>query len=122
MVKSATRRSDHYDSKLDGDVWAARITAEKEFMVEQVHAMYAQQFYLETKVKDYLEAIGFYGIEQHHYMNYAFGLWARSRTFSRETLRREAEIWADVWLRRGLLAEHLIAIARMFGIDLTGWP
>jgi len=122
LVKTATRRSDHYDAKLDGDVWNARITAEKDFMVEQVHTMYAQQFLYEQKVKDYLEGIGFFGIEQHHYMNYAQGLWARARTFYGQTLLKEAEIWADVWLRRGLVATHLVAIARLFGIDLTGWP
>jgi len=121
LVKGSTRRSDHYDKKLDGDVWNYRITSLKSMMVEQVHDRYAVQFLYETKIKDYLEGIGFYGIEQHHYMNFGQEVWALSRTFSGQTLRKEVEIAADKWLRRGLNATHLIAIARMFGVDLTGW-
>lgn len=122
MVKSASRRSTHYDKKIDGDVMNYRITAEKDFMVEQIHIRYAQQFLMETKIKDYLEQIGFYGIEQHHYMNFGGECWALSNTFTGNTLRMEVEIKASKWLRRGLSVTHLIAIARLFGIDLTGWP
>jgi len=122
MVKSSTRRSDHYDKKLDGDVWNRRITELKPMMVEQVHTRYAEQFLNETKVKAYLEAIGFYGWDQHHYMNYAQELYTLSNAFSGQTLRMEAEIKADKWLRRGLEAVHLIAIAGLFGIDLSAWP
>ena len=122
LVKSAARRSTKYDKKLDGDIWNQRITAEKGFMVEQVHQRYAVQFYNETRIKAYLEQIGFYGIEQHHYMNFGQEMWALYRTFKGMTLRMEAEIKADKWLRRGLDVTHLIAIARLFGIDLTGWP
>ena len=122
MVKSATRRSDHYDKKLDGDVWNARITAEKDFMVEQAHIRYAQQTLYERKIKDYLENIGFYGIQQHHYMNFGQECWALTRSFSGVTLRMEAELKAAKWLRAGLVAQHLIAVARLFGINLSGWP
>jgi len=121
MVKSAARRSYHYDKKIDGDVINQRITEEKAFMVEQVHVVYAQQVFLETKVKSYLEGIGFYGIEQHHYMNFSQELWSLSRAFRENTLIREAEIKADKWIRRGLNTTHLIAIARLHGIDLTGY-
>lgn len=122
MVKTASRRSAHYDAKLQGDVWNQRFTAEKDFMVEQMHIRAAQQFLMETKIKDYLEEIGFYGIEQHHYMNFGGECWALSRTFSGQTLRMEVEIKASKWLRRGLNATHLIEIARIFGVTLTGWP
>jgi len=122
LVKSASRRSDHYDKKLDGDVWNFRITELKDMMVDQVHGAYGVQFLIESKVKDYLEGIGFYGIQQHHYMNFAQAIWARSRSFTGQTLRLEAEIEADKWLRRGLLATHLIHIAGFFGVDLSGWP
>ena len=122
MVKSAARRSTHYDKKLDGDVMNQRITQLKPMMTEQINFRYAQQALYENKIKRYLEAIGFYGIEQHHYMNFGGELWKLSRTFSGVTLNMEAEIKADKWLRRGLNATHLIAVARLFGIDLTGWP
>ena len=122
MVKSASRRSTHYDKKLDGDVWNQRFTQEKDFMVEQIHIAYAQQALNESKIKDYLEGIGFYGIEQHHYMNFGQECWTLSRSFTGVTLRMEVEIKADKWLRRGLVAAHLIAIARLFGVDLAGWP
>ena len=121
MVKSAERRSTHYDKKLDGDVWNARITAEKEFMVEQVHARYAVQFLYETKIKDYLERIGFYGIEQHHYMNFGGECWHLARSFAGVTLQMEVEIKANKWARRGLEATHLIAIARLFGVNISAW-
>jgi len=119
MVKSAERRSTHYEKKLDGDVWNARATAEKSFMVEQTNQAYPQQYFYEMKIKNYLEPIGFYGIQQHHYMNFGGELWALTRRFSGQTLAKEAEIKASKWLRRGLEATHLIAIARIFGITLT---
>ena len=121
MVKSAARRSDHYDAKLQPSVLNARVTAEKEFMVEQVHIAYAQQVFNETKIKAYLETIGFYGIEQHHYMNFGQEVWSLSRAFREQTLIREVEIKATKWARRGLNSTHLIAIARLFGVDLTAW-
>ena len=122
MVKSAQRRSTHYDKKIDGDVMNLRITALKDMMVEQKNFLDAQQTMNEAKVKGYLEPIGFYGIEQHHYMNFAQELWRLTRSFAGATLRNEAEIKADKWMRRGLDTTHLIAIARLFGIDLVGWP
>jgi len=122
MVKSAARRSEHYDKKLSASVMNQRITAQKSFMVEQVHIAYAQQVLIENKIKRYLEAIGFYGIEQHHYMNFGQEVWSLSRAFREQTLRREVEIKASKWLRRGLSATHLIAIARLFGVQLAGWP
>ena len=122
MVKDAPRRYTHYDKKLDPDVQRQRITTEKDFMVEQMHIRAAQQFFNEQKVKDYLERIGFYGIEQHHYMNFAQECWHLSRTFTGATLQREVEIKADKWMRRNLDATHLIAIARLFGIELVSWP
>lgn len=122
MVRSAETRSTKYDKKIDGAVINQRITAQKEFMVEQVRIQYPIQAFYERKVKAYLERLGMYGIQQHHYMNYAGGLWARYRTFKDATLRMEAEAWASHWLRRGLNATHLIEIAKIFGIDLSAWP
>jgi len=122
LVKDADRRSVHYDKKLDGDVWNARATAEKSFMVEQTNLAYPQQYFYEMKIKGYLEPIGFYGIEQHHYMNFGQECWALSRSFSGQTLLKEVEIKASKWLRRGLIAEHLIAIARIFGVNLVTVP
>jgi len=119
MVRTATTRSTKYDKKLDGDVWNYRVTAMKPTMVEQVHEQYALQAENERKIKRYLEGIGMYGLQQHHYMNFGQELYSLARTFSEETLRLEAEIIADKWLGRGLVATHLIAIARLFGISLT---
>lgn len=121
MVRSATQRTNKYDAKVDGDVMNQRITAEKEFMVEQIHVAYAQQTFYEQKIKDYLEPIGFYGIQQHHYMNFGGELWRLSRNFGGATLRMEAELKANKWARRGLVQAHLIAIAGLFGIDLSAW-
>ena len=122
MVKDSDRRGVHYDKKLDPDVQRQRITAERDFMIEQMHIRAAQQFFIETKIKDYLEQIGFYGIEQHHYMNFAQECWRLSRTFTGATLQKEVEIKADKWMRRNLEATHLLAIARMFGVELVSWP
>jgi len=121
MVRSASQRTNKYNAKIDGDVINQRITAEKEFMVEQIHVAYAQQTFYEQKIKDYLEPIGFYGIQQHHYMNYGGELWRLTRSFGGQTLRMEAELKANKWARRGLVQVHLIAIAGLFGIDLSAW-
>ena len=122
MVKSADRRSTHFDKKVDGDITGLRVTALKDMMVEQVHIAYAQQFHNEQRIKAYLENIGFYGIEQHHYMNFGQECWRLARSFTGATLTKEVEIKADKWMRRGLNATHLARIARLFGVDLTGWP
>jgi len=122
MVRSATTRATKYDKKIDGAVFNQRTTALKDMMVEQMHMRAAVQEEYERKTKAYLEPIGMYGLEQHHYMNFMQGLWRLSRTFNDVTLRMEAEALASHWLRRGLAPEHLIAIARFFGIDLSAWP
>lgn len=122
MVRSAATRKAKYDAKIDGDVQNQRITALKPMMVEQIHEKFTLQSYYEDKTKRYLERIGMYGLQQHHYMNYMQGLWARFNSFGQRTLLLEAEAWASHWLRRGLTAAHLIHIATFFNIDLTAWP
>ena len=121
MVKDEPRRSEHFKAKLQPSVLNARITAEKEFMVQQVDIAYSQQVFNETKVKDYLEQIGFYGIDQHHYMNFAQEVWSICRKFRGVTRQMEVEIKATKWHRRGLSATHLLRLALLFGVDLTAW-
>ena len=122
MVRSAATRTAKFNAKWDGTVVNQRITEYKPFMVEQVNAAYAQQAHVEQHVKDYLEPLGMYSIQQHQYMNYAQELWAKSRAFSGVTLRMEAELVASKWLRRGCIAAHLIEIAKMFAITLSAFP
>jgi len=122
MVRSASTRTNKFNAKWDGSVVNQRITEYKPFMVEQVNVAYAIQEHIEMKVKDYLEPLGMYTIQQHHYMNFAQELWAKSRMFTGETLRMEAELVASKWLRRGCNPTHLIAIAALFGITLVAFP
>lgn len=122
MVRSAETRKEKYNAKLRGAVWNARYTALKDMMVEQVNAQYPIQVFYEEKIKAYLEGIGMYTIMQHHYMNYGYELWRLSRMFTGQTLRMEAIEIANKWLRRNLDATHLTELAKLFGINLTGWP
>jgi len=122
MVRSASTRSTKFNAKWDGSVVNQRITEYKRYMVEQVNAAYAQQEHIEQHVKDYLEPLGMFTIEQHHYMNYAGELWAKSRMFTGVTLRMEAELVAGKWLRRGCNPTHLIEIAKLFAITLVAFP
>jgi len=122
MVRSASTRTNKFNAKWDGSVVNQRITEYKPYMVEQINIAYAIQEHIETKVKDYLEPLGMYTIQQHHYMNFAQKLWALGRMFTGETLRMEAELEASKWLRRGLNATHLIAIAQLMGITLVTFP
>jgi len=122
MVRSASTRTNKFNAKWSGPVVNQRITEYKEFMVEQVNVMYPQQAMIEQKIKNYLEPIGMFTIQQHHYMNFAQELWAKGRMFSGETLRMEAELLAGKWLRRGLNATHLIEVARRMGITLSAFP
>jgi len=122
MVRSATTRTNKFNAKWDGSVVNQRLTEYKPFMVEQIGAAYPVQEMIEMKVKDYLEPLGMYTIQQHHYMNYAGELWAKSRMFTGVTLRMEAELVASKWLRRGLIPTHLVKIAEMMGITLTAFP
>jgi len=122
MVRSATTRTNKFNAKWDSAVVNARITEYKPFMVEQINVAYPQQAMIEQKVKDYLEPLGMYTIQQHHYMNFAGELWAKSRMFTGVTLRMEAELVASKWLRRGCNPTYLIEIARRLGITLTAFP
>lgn len=119
MVRTAETRSTKYDKKLDGDVINLRVTALKEIMVEQVHARYAEQFFYEGKCKRYMNRQGMYGVEQHHYLNFCYEVWARTRMYEELTLTREVELLASKWMRRGLDPAHLVALARIFGVTLT---
>jgi len=121
MVRSASTRTNKFNAKWDGDVINQRITEYKPFMVEQIKAAYPQQAMVEQKIKDYLEQIGMYTIDQHNYMNFGQAVWAKTRHFTGTTLRMEVELLASWWLRRGLDATYLINIARRLGVDLTGW-
>ena len=120
MVRSATTRKEKYNAKLRGSVWNARFTELKDIMVEQTGHRYPEQVYYETKVKAYCEAQGMYGLQLHHYLNFAFRLWSFARRFTQATLRNEAIEEANKWVRRGLTATHLVEIAKLFGIDLAG--
>lgn len=122
MVRSATTRTNKFNAKWDGSVVNQRITEYKPFMVEQINAAYAQQTHLEMKVKDYLEPLGMYTIQQHSYMNYAMELWAKSRMFTGTTLKMEAELVASKWLRRALDPTHLIEIAKLLAITISAFP
>jgi len=122
MVRSAITRTNKFNAKWDGSVVNQRLTEYKSFMVEQVGVAYPVQEMIEMKVKDYLEPLGMYTIQQHHYMNFAGELWAKSRMFTGETLRMEAELVASKWLRRGLNATHLVEIARRMGITISPSP
>ena len=122
MVRSSTTRTNKFNAKWDGSVVNQRITEYKPYMVEQVNVAYAIQEHIEMKVKDYLEPLGMYTIQQHHYMNYAQELWGKSRAFTGVSLRMEAELVASKWLRRGCNPTHLIAIAALMGITLVAFP
>lgn len=122
MVRSASTRSTKYEKKLRGSVWNARFEALKDMMTEQVNYQYPIQVFYENKIKAYLEGVGIYGLQIHSYMNYGMRLWALGRTFSQNTLRNEAIEEANKWLRRGLNPTYLTRIARLFGINLVGFP
>lgn len=122
MVRSASTRTAKFNAKWAGDVTNQRITEYKEFMVEQINVQYPIQARVEQKIKDYLEPIGMYSIDQHHYMNFGQEVWAKTRHFSGTTLRMEVELIASKWLRRGLQAVHLMAIAARLGVNLSAVP
>ena len=119
MVRSAATRSTKYEKKLDGDVWNVRYEALKPMMVEQINAAYAVQVHYEAKISDYLERQGMFGIQKHHYMNFGFECWRLRRQFTSLTRTQEVRLRAEKWIRRGLIAEHLIQIARLFGVTLV---
>jgi len=122
LVRAASTRINKFNAKWDGSVVNQRLTEYKPYMLEQVGAAYPVQEMIEFKVKDYLEPLGMYTIQQHHYMNFAQELWAKSRMFTGETLRMEAELIASKWLRRGLNPTHLVNIAAIMGITITPSP
>jgi len=114
-----TKRKNKFEGKVDEEVYSSRTTALKPMMVSQQETTTAQQTRIETRIGDYLNAQGLYGIELHHYRNFSMELWGLTRIFKDLTLNKEASEKAKKWNTRGLSQTHLENIAKLFGITIT---
>lgn len=118
-VRHYENRQDKYEGKIDEEVMYSRTTALKPMMVSQVTTAYASQTLMENKVGKYLNSLGLYGNELHHYRNFSQELFRLRRLFTQETLLMEASLRGQKWKDRGLDENFLQGVASLFGILLT---
>jgi len=112
-------RQNKYEGKIDEEVMYSRTSALKTMMVEQVTNVYANQALMESKVGKYLNSLGLYGTELHHYRNFSQELFRLQRLFTSSTLEKEASLRGQKWKDRGLDATYLQGVANLFNIKLT---
>lgn len=117
MVRSASRRKEKYEAKIDADVARARILAHKDSMVEQMEAATADLATLEAEVKKVVEgyATPVASMMIPFYLNVGRELYKKSKKFSGNTFTMEADVVCAKWVSRGLTPAVVTLIAALFG-------
>jgi len=117
MVRSADRRKQKYEAKIDADVMRSRILALKSGMVEQVEAKFADLATLEAEVKRVVEAqTTVYPHLIPFYLNVGRELYRLSKKFTGITFAVEGKVICDKWKARGLTSAIITEIAKLFGL------
>jgi copper oxidase (laccase) domain-containing protein len=118
MVRQAQYRQSKFVAKIDPEIVKQRFEVQKEMMAEQTTQVFSNQAEFETKIGKFLNELGLYGIQLHHYRNFAQELYSLTRRFYTNTLSKEATLVAKKWLARGLEEQTLRKVAQFFGIEL----
>lgn len=126
-MRQAVFRTRKYESKMDPDAIRSRFLAQKDSMVEQEEAIFAEIVEVERKAKRVCEAAGLPSMVIPAYLNFARQCYKYSKNFSQTTQLNEVYHWYVHWSSRGFNATVLASIAELCGVDiaeygLTGWP
>jgi len=121
MVRSADRRKQAYEAKIDADVQRSRILALKTMMVEQVEAKFADLATVEAEVKKVVEGATtkIYGHMIPAYLNVGRELYKLSKKFTATTMTEEAKLVADKWYGKGLDKWLIRDLLKLFGVAYT---
>jgi len=119
MVRSADRRVQKYEGKIDADVSRSRILALKTTMVEQQQTRQAELATNEAEIKKVVEGRTtpvIYGHAIPAYLNVGRQLYALSKKFGATTFTAEAKEVCDKWRTKGLDWVVLRDIAKLYGV------
>ena len=111
-VRDPKYRTSKYAAKIDPDVIRARFEAQKDVMVEQEAAAFADLATMENTVKSIVEAEGVSTIEIPSYLNVGRQAYKIGKKFSGKTAQNEAMAMGALWKMRGLdekLVDQIVA-------------
>jgi len=118
MVRSADRRVQKYEGKIDADVSRSRILALKDTMVEQQSLRQSELATNEAEIKRVVEGqtTKVFGHQIPAYLNVGRQLFALSKKFSGTTFTEEGKLIMDKWFHKGLDKYIIQAIGKLYGI------
>ena len=121
MVRSATYRTSKYAAKIVGDVIKNRIDAQKDSMVSQVTAVFADQAAYEVAVKTLLEGHNVPTTQIPFYLAFARQCYKITKTHAGTTAHDEICLRVADWgaTIRGLFKPYLAEISdEVFSVDV----
>jgi len=106
---------------MDPDSIRQRFADQKDTMVEQEEAFFAELALVEEKAKAVCEAAGIASITIPGYLNFARQCWKFFKKFSSVTRQNEVEYWWSHWKSRGLDGTVLASISELCGVTIPGY-
>jgi hypothetical protein len=122
MVRDEAYRTRKYEAKMDATSISQRFRDEKDSMVEQAGARFAELVLVEEKAKSVAEAAGVPTKDIPFYLNFARQCYRIGKQFSQATRVNEVYYRYEYWLNQGMDSAILTDIASLCGVDLTAYP
>jgi len=122
MVRDEAYRTRKYEAKMDPTSISQRFRDEKDTMVEQVEARFAELVLIEEKAKATCEAAGVSTRDIPFYLNFARQCYRIGKQFSQATRVNEVYYRYQYWLNQGLSSVILTDIAEQCGVALSDYP
>jgi len=121
MVRSADRRVQKYEAKIDADVSRSRILALKTTMVDQQNLRQSELATNEAEIKRIVEGqtTKVYGHQIPAYLNVGRQLFALSKKFSGTTFTEECKLVMDKWFSKGLDKYIIAQLGKLYGVTYT---
>jgi len=122
LTRNPVFRTRKYDAKMDATVISARFAAQRDSMVEQEQAMFAELSEVERKAKIILEEVGVSVVQIPMYLDFARQCYKIGKNHLEATRVNEVYYKYLVWVNRGLDGPTLVSIAMLCGTDLEAYP
>lgn len=120
-MRPAVFRVRKYDAKMDPEAVKLRFAAQRDSMVEQVEAKFAELVEVERKAKRVVETAGVTVNLIPSYLNFARQCYRLSQMFSGDTQTNEVYYRYITWVSRGLTGSVLRDIAELCGVDIESY-
>jgi len=122
LTRHPVFRARKYDAKMDATVIGSRFAAQRDSMVEQEQAMFAELSEVERKAKIILEEAGVSVVQIPMYLDFARQCYKIGKKHLEATRTNEVYYKYLVWLNRGLNATLLSNIATLCGSSIAAYP